>query len=46
MLGAGTCWALWNLRGNLSILDSDRSDLPDENGRGPKLDRAILDVLP
>ncbi len=42
---AGWGWALWNCRGPFGILDSGRTDVPYENWRGQKLDRAMLDLL-
>lgn len=42
---AGWGWALWNLRGSFGVFDSDRPDVPYEDWRGHKLDRAMLDVL-
>jgi hypothetical protein len=42
---AGMGWALWNLRGDLGILDSGRTDVDYEDYRGHKLDRQMLDLL-
>jgi len=42
---AGYGWALWNLRGDFGVLDSDRSDVKYENFHGHKLDRKMLDLL-
>ena len=38
-------WALWNLRGSIGVLDSERKDVAYENFRGHKLDRQMLDLL-
>jgi endoglucanase len=38
-------WALWNLRGNFGVLDSERKDVDYENFRGHKLDRKMLELL-
>ena len=38
-------WALWNLRGEFGILDSNREDVKYENYKGHKLDRQMLDLL-
>ena len=38
-------WALWNLRGSIGVLDSERSDVKYEDFRGHKLDRKMLDLL-
>ena len=38
-------WALWNLRGSIGILDSERSDVEYEDYEGHKLDRKMLDLL-
>jgi aryl-phospho-beta-D-glucosidase BglC (GH1 family) len=38
-------WALWNLRGSIGVLDSERDDVEYENFRGHKLDRKMLDLL-
>jgi endoglucanase len=42
---AGWGWALWNLRGDFGVLDSDRSDVRYEAYKGHKLDRAMLDLI-
>lgn len=42
---AGWGWALWNLRGSFGVMDSGRSDVPYEDLRGHKLDRAMLDLI-
>ncbi|MBQ7188328.1 MAG: cellulase family glycosylhydrolase [Kiritimatiellae bacterium] len=41
--GAG--WAMWNLRGQFGILDSNRADVQYETFRGHQLDRKMLDLL-
>jgi endoglucanase len=42
---AGWGWALWNLRGGFSVLDSERADVDYETFRGHKLDREMLKLL-
>ena len=42
---AGWGWALWHLRGNFGILDSQRSDVQYEEFHGHKLDRRMLELL-
>ncbi len=42
---AGIGWALWNLRGEFGILDSQRADVAYENYQGHKLDRKMLEML-
>jgi endoglucanase len=42
---AGWGWSLWNLRGSMGVLDSERSDVAYENFRGHQLDRKMLDLL-
>ncbi len=42
---AGWGWALWNLRGNFGVVDSNRSDVVYEDFRGHKLDRKMLELL-
>jgi endoglucanase len=36
---------MWNLRGELGVLDSGRVDVKYENFRGHKLDREMLKLL-
>jgi endoglucanase len=36
---------MWNLRGSFGPVDSGRDDVAYEEWRGPKLDRAMLDLL-
>ena len=38
-------WALWNLRGDFGVLDSNRPDVEYEDFRGHKLDRKMLELL-
>ena len=38
-------WALWNLRGSIGILDSERADVEYEDYEGHKLDRKMLELL-
>jgi len=42
---AGWGWALWNLRGDFGILDSNRADVRYEDYKGHKLDRKMLELL-
>ncbi len=42
-LGVG--WALWNLRGEFGVVDSDRADVRYENYRSRLLDRRMLRLL-
>jgi endoglucanase len=42
---AGWGWALWNLRGDFGILDSERADVQYEGYKGHKLDRKMLELL-
>jgi endoglucanase len=42
---AGWGWALWNFRGGIGIIDSDREDVAYEDFHGHKLDRKMLDLL-
>ena len=41
----GIGWALWNLRGDFGVLDSNRADVEYEDFRGHKLDRKMLELL-
>ena len=41
----GIGWALWNLRGDFGVLDSNRADVEYEDFRGHKLDRRMLELL-
>jgi endoglucanase len=42
---AGWGWALWNLRGDFGILNSNRADVQYEDYKGHKLDRRMLELL-
>jgi aryl-phospho-beta-D-glucosidase BglC (GH1 family) len=42
---AGWGWAMWNFRGTIGILDSERSDVQYEDWHGHKLDRQLLELL-
>jgi endoglucanase len=42
---AGWGWALWNLRGDFGILNSNRADVAYEDYKGHKLDRRMLELL-
>jgi endoglucanase len=42
---AGWGWALWNLRGDFGVLDSNRADVKYEDWKGHKLDREMLELL-
>ena len=41
----GIGWAMWNFRGSMGILDSNRKDVEYENYQGLKLDRKMLELL-
>ena len=41
----GMGWALWNLRGDFGVLDSNRVDVEYEEFEGHKLDRRMLELL-
>jgi endoglucanase len=42
---AGWGWALWNLKGNFGVMDSNRADVAYEGFKGHGLDRKMLDLL-
>jgi endoglucanase len=42
---AGFGWALWNLRGDFGVLNSNRADVQYETFRSHHLDRAMLELL-
>jgi hypothetical protein len=42
---AGWGWALWNLRGDFGVLDSNRPDVDYERWEGHLLDREMLELL-
>jgi hypothetical protein len=42
---AGWGWALWNFRGSIGVLDSQRPDVVYEDFHGHKLDRKMLELL-
>lgn len=42
-VGAG--WALWNLRGDFGVLNSNREDVQYEDYHGLQLDREMLEIL-
>jgi aryl-phospho-beta-D-glucosidase BglC (GH1 family) len=42
---AGWGWAMWNFRGSMGVMDSDRRDIRYENYEGHKLDRKLMDLL-
>ncbi|MGC2196468.1 MAG: cellulase family glycosylhydrolase [Terriglobales bacterium] len=42
---AGWGFALWNLRGNFGVLDSERADVQYEDFKGHKLDRKMVELL-
>ncbi len=42
---AGFGWALWNLRGDFGVLDSNRADVQYESFQGHSLDQQMLEVL-
>jgi endoglucanase len=39
---AGWGWAMWNFKGSMGIIDSDREDVDYERWHGHNLDRAML----
>jgi len=43
--GHGIGFALWNFRGRLGVMDSDREDVDYEDWYGHKLDRKLLTLL-
>jgi endoglucanase len=42
---AGWGWAMWNFRGSMGIIDSNRPDVEYENWHGHKLDRKMLALM-
>lgn len=42
---AGWGWAMWNFRGSMGIIDSERTDVEYENWHGHKLDRKMLTLV-
>jgi endoglucanase len=36
---------MWNFRGSIGVLDSERADVHYEDFEGHKLDRQLLDLL-
>lgn len=42
---AGWGWAMWNLRGSMGIVDSQRGDAKYDDFHGHQLDRAMLELL-
>ncbi len=42
---AGWGWAMWNFRGSMGVMDSERSDVQYEDFEGHKLDRKLMDLL-
>lgn len=38
-------WAVWQLRGETGVMDSNRKDVDYEDWRGHALDREMLDLL-
>jgi len=42
---AGWGHALWNLKGDFGVLDSNRTDVKYENFKGHKLDRKMLELI-
>ena len=45
MQKAGWGWAMWNFRGSMGVIDSDRRDVQYEDFEGHKLDRKLMDLL-
>ena len=41
----GIGWAMWNFRGTMGILNSNRKDVEYEDYQGLKLDRKMLELL-
>jgi endoglucanase len=42
---AGWGWALWNVRGSMGVVDSQRADARYDDFQGHKVDRAMLELL-
>lgn len=42
---AGWGWAMWNLRGDFGVMDSNRRDVKYEHFKGHLLDRRMLELL-
>ncbi len=42
---AGWGWAMWNFRGSMGVIDSERRDVKYEDFEGHKLDRKLMDLL-
>ena len=42
---AGWGYAMWNLKGAIGVLDSERTDVKYENYKGHKLDRKMLELM-
>jgi endoglucanase len=42
---AGWGYAMWNLRGSIGVLDSERTDVKYEDYKGHRLDRKMLELL-
>jgi aryl-phospho-beta-D-glucosidase BglC (GH1 family) len=42
---AGWGWAMWNFRGSMGVMDSERRDVKYEDFEGHKLDRRLMDLL-
>jgi len=42
---AGWGWAMWNLRGDFGVMDSNRRDVKYEHDHGHLLDRRMLELL-
>jgi endoglucanase len=42
---AGWGYAMWNLKGAIGVLDSERTDVKYENYKGHKLDRKMLELI-
>jgi len=45
LTGHGIGYAVWNFRGPLGIMDSNREDVAYEDRYGHKLDRKLLSLL-
>jgi endoglucanase len=42
---AGWGWAMWNFRGGMGIIDSERADVAYEDFHGHKLDRKLVSLM-
>jgi endoglucanase len=42
---AGWGYAMWNLKGSIGVLNSERTDVKYEDYKGHKLDRKMLELI-